>query len=196
MLLNEKLAGYRLILASHSPRRRQLLAGCDLKFELAESYEVEEIYPHDLPADEVPLYLAGLKSKGYPAQLGERDILLTADTVVIVGGEILGKPSDADDAVRMLRKLSGRTHRVVTGVVLRSARRTESFSVASSVTFRPLDEEIGYYVEHYRPMDKAGSYGIQEWIGYVGIESIEGSFYNVMGLPVQRLYTALSDFVK
>ena len=97
----------------------------------------------------------------------------------------------------MLRKLSGRTHRVVTGVVLRSARRTESFSVASSVTFRPLDEEeIGYYVEHYRPMDKAGSYGIQEWIGYVGIESIEGSFYNVMGLPVQRLYTALSDFVK
>lgn len=197
MLLNEKLTGYQLILASHSPRRRQLLAGCDLKFELAESYEVEEIYPHDLPADEVPLYLAGLKSKGYPAQLGEQDILLTADTVVIVGGEILGKPSDADDAVRMLRKLSGRTHRVVTGVVLRSARRTESFSVASSVTFRPLDEEeIGYYVEHYRPMDKAGSYGIQEWIGYVGIESIEGSFYNVMGLPVQRLYTALSDFVK
>ena len=101
MLLNEKLSGYRLILASHSPRRRQLLAGCDLKFELAESYEVEEIYPHDLPADEVPLYLAGLKSKGCPAQLGERDILLTADTVVIVGGEILGKPSDADDAVRM-----------------------------------------------------------------------------------------------
>ena len=181
MLLNEKLSGYRLILASHSPRRRQLLAGCDLKFELAESYEVEEVYPHDLPADEVPLYLAGLKSNGYPAQLGE----------------ILGKPSDADDAVRMLRQLSGRTHRVVTGVVLRSARRTESFSVASSVTFRPLDEEeIGYYVEHYCPMDKAGSYGIQEWIGYVGIESIEGSFYNVMGLPVQRLYTALSDFVK
>lgn len=197
MLLHDTLKSYRLILASQSPRRRQLLSDCGLEYELAERYEVEEVYPATIAPDEVPVYLSRLKSEGYPAELAENDILLTADTVVIVDNEILGKPSDDAEARAMLRTLSGRAHRVTTGVTLRSAARTESFAVQSDVYFRELaDEEIDYYVARYRPMDKAGSYGIQEWIGYVGIERIDGSFYNVMGLPVQRVYAALAEFVK
>ena len=150
-----------------------------------------------MEADEVPVYLSRLKSEGYPAELAENDILLTADTVVIVDNQILGKPTDEDDARAMLRTLSGRAHRVTTGVTLRSKSCVESFAVQSDVYFRELtDEEIDYYVVRYRPMDKAGSYGIQEWIGYVGIERIDGSFYNVMGLPVQRVSAALGEFVK
>lgn len=197
MLLHDTLKPYRLILASQSPRRRQLLSDCGLEYELAERYEVEEIYPATIAPDEVPVFLSRLKSEGYPAQLAENDILLTADTVVIVDDEILGKPSDDAEARAMLRTLSGRSHRVTTGVTLRSSARVESFAVQSDVYFRTLtDEEIDYYVARYRPMDKAGSYGIQEWIGYVGIERIDGSFYNVMGLPVQRVYAALAEFVK
>ncbi len=197
MLLHDTLKNYRLILASQSPRRRQLLSDCGLEYELAERYEVEELFPATMEADEVPVYLSRLKSEGYPAELAENDILLTADTVVIVDRQILGKPADEAEAYAMLRTLSGRAHRVTTGVTLRSKDRTESFAVQSDVYFRALtDEEIDYYVERYRPMDKAGSYGIQEWIGYVGIERIDGSFYNVMGLPVQRVYAALAEFVK
>ncbi|MBQ5609595.1 MAG: septum formation protein Maf [Rikenellaceae bacterium] len=197
MLLHDILKNYRLILASQSPRRRQLLSDCGLEYELAERYEVEEVFPATMEADEVPVYLSRLKSEGYPTELAENDILLTADTVVIVDNEILGKPADEAEAHAMLRTLSGRAHRVTTGVTLRSKSRTESFAVQSDVYFRALtDEEIDYYVERYRPMDKAGSYGIQEWIGYVGIECIDGSFYNVMGLPVQRVYAALGEFVK
>ncbi len=197
MLLHDTLKSYRLILASQSPRRRQLLSDCGLEYELAERYEVEEIYPATIAPDEVPVFLSRLKSEGYPAQLAENDILLTADTVVIVDDEILGKPSDDAEARAMLRTLSGRSHRVTTGVTLRSSARVESFAVQSDVYFRTLtDEEIDYYVARYRPMDKAGSYGIQEWIGYVGIERIDGSFYNVMGLPVQRVYAALAEFVR
>lgn len=197
MLLHDTLKNHRLILASQSPRRRQLLSDCGLEYELAERYEVEELFPATMEADEVPVYLSRLKSEGYPAELAENDILLTADTVVIVDRQILGKPADEAEAHAMLRTLSGRAHRVTTGVTLRSKDRTESFAVQSDVYFRALtDEEIDYYVERYRPMDKAGSYGIQEWIGYVGIERIDGSFYNVMGLPVQRVYAALAEFVK
>ena len=197
MLLKDKLEGYRLILASASPRRRELLAACDIAFTLAERFECEECYPADLAADKVAEYLSQLKSEAYPHPLNEGDILLTADTVVIAEGEILGKPKDNADAERMLKMLSGATHKVVTGVTLRTAQRTLSFSAESLVSFRTLkEEEVAYYIEQYRPLDKAGAYGIQEWIGYVAIERIEGSFYNVMGLPVQRLYVELERLLK
>ncbi len=196
MLLHEKLASHRLLLASQSPRRRELVAGCGLPYELAPRYDCEERYPASLPAEEVPLYLSRLKSAAYPAPLGAADILLTADTVVILDGEVLGKPRGRDGAVEMLRRLSGRTHTVITGVTLRTADRTHAFDARSEVRFRPLsDEEIAYYVDTFRPYDKAGAYGIQEWIGYAAIEGIEGSFYNVMGLPIQRLYVELERFL-
>ena len=196
MLLQDRLKNYRLILASASPRRRELLADCDLDFVLAEKFECEECYPADLAADKVAEYLSQLKSNAYPHPLCEGDILLTADTVVILGDNILGKPHSEAEAVEMISSLSGATHKVVTGVTLRTPSQMISFSAESLVSFRALDpEEISYYVEKYRPMDKAGAYGIQEWIGYIGIEGIEGSFYNVMGLPVQRLYTTLKELV-
>ncbi len=196
MLLHEKLQNYRLILASRSPRRRELLAGCDLHFEIAEGYEVEEVYPETLTAEKVPEYLSGLKADGYPYPLADGDILITADTVVISRGRILGKPHSREEAMEMIRELSGRTHLVVTGVSLRDNRRSVSFSAESKVSFRELsDEEIAYYVDTYKPFDKAGAYGIQEWIGRTAIESIEGSFYNVMGLPVAALYKHLASFV-
>ncbi|MBQ5836759.1 MAG: septum formation protein Maf [Alistipes sp.] len=197
MLLKDRLKDYRLILASASPRRRELLSACDIDFVLADKFECEECYPADLAADKVAEYLSQLKSEAYPHPLNEGDILLTADTVVIAEGEILGKPKDNADAERMLKMLSGATHKVVTGVTLRTAQRTLSFSAESLVSFRTLkEEEIAYYIEQYRPLDKAGAYGIQEWIGYVAIERIEGSFYNVMGLPVQRLYVELERLLK
>ncbi len=197
MLLHDRLKNYHLILASASPRRRELLASCDLDFTLAEKFECEECYPADLDSDKVAEYLSQLKSEAYPHPLNEGDILLTADTVVIADGEILGKPKDNADAERMLKMLSGATHKVVTGVTLRTAHRTLSFSAESLVSFRHLgDEEIAYYIERYSPFDKAGAYGIQEWIGYVAIERIEGSFYNVMGLPVQRLYVEIDRLLR
>ena len=196
MLLQDRLKNHRLILASASPRRRELLAACDIDFTLAEKFECEENYPADLEADKVAEYLSQLKSNAYPHTLEEGDILLTADTVVIAGGEILGKPKDNTDAERMLKKLSGATHKVVTGVTLRTSSRTISFSAESLVTFRALEnEEIAYYIEKYRPLDKAGAYGIQEWIGYTAIEGLQGSFYNVMGLPVQKVCIALKELV-
>ena len=196
MLLHDKLKLYRLILASQSPRRRQLLADAGIEFELAPRFECEESFPETMPADEVAEYLSRLKSEAYPEPLGERDILLTADTVVIACDRILGKPADRAEAIAMISMLSGCEHDVVTGVTLRTSTRTHSFSVQSKVRFRCLDEEeIAYYIDTYRPYDKAGAYGIQEWIGYVGIEGIEGSFYNVMGLPVQRLYCELKEMV-
>lgn len=197
MLLHDKLSSKRLILASASPRRRQLLADCDIPFVVAEPFECDEEYPSQMPSHEVAEYLSGLKSDAYPHTLDADEILLTADTVVIIDGRILGKPSSADDAATMLQMLSGRVHSVVTGVTIRSAKQRRSFSVSSSVRFRTLTaDEIDYYITRYRPFDKAGSYGIQEWIGYVAIEGIEGSFFNVMGLPVQRLYVELGEFVK
>ena len=196
MLLHDKLKNYRLILASQSPRRRQLLSDAGLEFTLADRFECDETYPQDMPAEDVAEYLSRLKSEAYPEPLAEGDILLTADTVVIADNRVLGKPSDRAEAIEMISLLSGCDHEVITGCTLRTATRQRSFSVRSKVHFRALDrEEIEYYVDCYRPFDKAGAYGIQEWIGYVGIEGIEGSFYNVMGLPVQRLYSILKEFI-
>ena len=196
MLLHDKLKNYRLILASQSPRRRQLLSDAGIEFTLADRFECDETFPQDMPAEDVAEYLSHLKSDAYPEPLAEGDILLTADTVVIADNRVLGKPSDRAEAIEMISLLSGCDHEVITGCTLSTATRQRSFSVRSKVPFRALDrEEIEYYVDCYRPFDKAGAYGIQEWIGYVGIEGIEGSFYNVMGLPVQRLYSILKEFI-
>lgn len=195
-MLKDKIAGKRIILASNSPRRRQLLTDAGIEFVTAGKYECEERYPEGLPAESVAGYLSELKSFGYPRLLGENDILITADTVVTIDGLVLGKPAGRDEALCMLRRLSGRTHTVITGVTLRTRSRKRTFDVRSSVTFRELtDEELAYYVDNFRPYDKAGAYGIQEWIGYTAAERLEGSFYNVMGLPVQRVYTELESFV-
>ena len=156
---------------------------------------IDESYPETLPPDEVPLYLSQLKAAAYRDDIAADEMILTADTVVIVDGIILGKPKDAAEACRMLRMISGRTHHVVTGVSLTTQQKQRSFKVSTEVTFKALSEaEINYYVEHYRPFDKAGAYGIQEWIGYVGVVSLKGSYFNVMGLPVQRIYEELAYF--
>lgn len=196
MLLKDKLKGRRVLLASQSPRRRALLADCGLEFEVVGGREADETFPADMPLGEVAEYLSKIKSDAYGDMLREGDVLITADTVVIASGEILGKPKDRAEAVRMLRLLSGTEHSVITGVTLRTVEATRSFSCESKVCFRNLkDEEIEYYIDTYEPYDKAGAYGIQEWIGCVAISGIEGSFYNVMGLPVQRLYVELEKFV-
>ena len=196
MLLIDRLKNHRILLASKSPRRRELLKGCGLEFEIAEGRDAEESFPADMPLGEVAEYLSKIKSEAYADMLTEGDILITADTVVIAAEEILGKPKDREDAVRMLRLLSGSSHEVVTGVTLRTTSRERSFSCRSVVRFREMsDGEIEYYIDTYHPYDKAGAYGIQEWIGYVAISGIEGSFYNVMGLPVQMLWVELEKFV-
>ena len=189
------LKKYHIILASKSPRRQELLRGMGVVFEIL-TKETPEDFPADLPLDEVPKYLSLQKSLAFNEdELPADFLLITSDTVVICEGEILGKPKDKKDAERMLRLLSGKTHHVVTGVTVRSKEKTESFAARSNVTFAELDaEEIDYYIEHCRPFDKAGAYGIQEWIGYVGISGLEGSFYNVMGLPTRKLYQCLKEF--
>ena len=186
---------YHIILASKSPRRQELLRGMGVDFEIL-TKETPENYPADLPLDEVPKYLSLQKSLAFADEELPADyLLITSDTVVICEGEILGKPKERKDAARMLQLLSDKTHHVVTGVTVRSAEKTESFAVRSNVTFAELDdEEIDYYIEHCKPYDKAGAYGIQEWIGYVGISGLEGSFYNVMGLPTRKLYGVLKAF--
>lgn len=191
----------KLILASNSPRRKQLLAGLDLPFEVRVKDGIDETYPRDLLAEEVPVWISRRKAEAYDIADGE--VLITADTVVAVGGRILGKPASPKEAKQMLSSLSGRTHHVITGVTLRVRRKERgdaddyfSFNAVTEVTFTTLSrEQIDYYVATYKPMDKAGAYGIQEWIGYVGVTGIQGSYYNVMGLPVQRLSQALADFV-
>ncbi len=191
----ENLAAYRIVLASNSPRRRELLAGLDLSFEIRVIPGLEENPPSSLPPQEIPLFLSKQKAEAYLPALEDQVLLITADTIVWDGAEVIGKPKSREDAVRMLRKLSGHEHQVVTGVCLTTTKRQVAFSVASSVRFSSLaPEEIAYYVDKYKPYDKAGAYGIQEWIGYVGVEGISGSFYNVMGLPVQRLYQELKKF--
>lgn len=181
---------YKIILASNSPRRRELLGGLGIDFEVRVLKDIDESFPTNLPALEVAQYIAEKKAAAYTASDGE--LILTADTIVVVGEEILGKPHDAADARRMLRLLSGRTHQVVTGVCLSTANKRRSFSVVSDVEFKQLsEEEIDYYVDRYRPFDKAGAYGIQEWIGYIGVTSLRGSYFNVMGLPIQRIYEEL-----
>lgn len=191
----KNLDKYNIILASNSPRRKELLSGLDLQFTVNVMADIDESYPDTLAPSVVPVYLAEKKAAAYTHALKENDLLITADTVVCTETEILGKPACKDEAVEMLRKLSGKEHQVVTGVAVVSMGKTESFASITSVLFDVLtDEEIDYYVEKYRPYDKAGSYGIQEWIGYIGVQSINGSYFNVMGLPVQKLYTVLKGY--
>ena len=184
---------YKLILASNSPRRKELLAGLGVPFEVRVFQDIDEHYPESLPVNEVARYIAKEKADAYRRIVASDELIITADTVVIVGDEILGKPIDEADAVRMLKLLSGRTHQVTTGVCLLTAEKERCFDVTTDVTFKALtDEEIHYYVNRYRPFDKAGAYGIQEWIGYIGVTGLNGSYYNVMGLPVQRIYQELT----
>ena len=186
---------YHIILASNSPRRRELLGGLGIPFDVKVLPDVSESYPDTLPVDDTAQYIAEEKAAAYRDFMQPDDLVITADTVVICAGQVLGKPADEADAARMLRLLSGRTHHVITGVCLSTLSSRRSFSVRTEVTFKPLtDEEIDYYVRTYRPLDKAGAYGIQEWIGYIGVTGLNGSYFNVMGLPVQRIYEELRAF--
>ncbi len=192
----DNLSGYEVILASGSPRRRELLEMLDVNFRVDTSHPVDEIVPDGTPAEEVPVYLSRLKASAYPLAPGEKKVVITADTVVILDGKVLGKPVDEADACRMITLMQGREQKVVTGVTVRTPDLCQTFSAESVVDFAPLAaDEIAYYVAKYRPFDKAGAYGIQEWIGAAGIKGISGSFYNVMGLPVQRLYSVLKTLV-
>ncbi len=182
----------RLILSSNSPRRRQLLAGLGLPFEVRVLPDIDESYPDDLAVDDIPVFIAREKAQAYLPLIQPDELVITADTVVVLDNRILGKPADAQEATEMLRDLSGRTHRVITGVCITGKDVQRAFAVVSNVTFKQLEEkEITYYVEHYKPFDKAGAYGIQEWIGYIGVTGLQGSYFNVMGLPVQRIYEEL-----
>ena len=186
---------YKIILASNSPRRKELLAGLDLQFEVRVLQGIDESYPADLPTQKIAEFISKKKADAYVETMADDELVITADTVVILGDEVMGKPHDEADAKRMLGELSGQTHQVATGVTLSTRQRQMSFSVVTNVTFKQLSaDEIDYYVRTYQPMDKAGAYGIQEWIGYIGVTALEGSYFNVMGLPVQRIYEALKTF--
>lgn len=186
---------YKIILASNSPRRRELLGGLGIPFTTRVLDGIDESWPHELKGEEIPLYISREKAAPYKATIAPDELVITADTIVYVDGEVLGKPHDKADAVRMLKLISGRWHEVITGVTLMTAVKERSFAVTTRVRFCNLtDDEINRYVESGLPMDKAGAYGIQEWIGYVGVEAIEGSYFNVVGLPVQRLYRELMNF--
>ncbi|WP_036877440.1 Maf-like protein [Xylanibacter oryzae] len=191
----ENLNGYHIVLASNSPRRKELLKGLDIDFEVRIIHGIDESYPETLHASEIPLYIAEVKANKYLPQISEKELLITADTVVVLGEKVFGKPVDYTDACNMLSSLSGKTHKVITGVCLITKKMQRKFSVSTDVTFSSLTrDEIEYYVKTYSPMDKAGAYGIQEWIGHVAVSSLEGSYFNVMGLPVQRIYKELKTF--
>lgn len=191
----KQLDRYHIILGSQSPRRRELLDGLGIRFQQRAMPDMDESYPPDMPRHLVPEFLARHKAGAYLDQLTERDLLITADTIVLLEGDILGKPHDLDEARRTLRRLSGQTHEVITGVAVCTLERMESFACTTRVHFAPIPEDdIEYYVQTYRPLDKAGAYGIQEWIGFRHIEGIDGSYYNVMGLPVHRLSALLDTF--
>lgn len=188
----ENLEKYKMILGSASPRRKELLSGLGIAFEV-KTIEVNESYPSSLGGMEIPCYLAEKKANAH--KLNDNDLLITADTIVWLEGQVYGKPKDKNDARRILKSLSGKTHQVISGVCVRTPKKQKTFSVVSDVRFGTLkNSEIDYYIENFNPYDKAGAYGVQEWIGYVAVERIEGSFYNIMGLPVQRLYTVLKEF--
>ena len=191
------MVNFKIILASNSPRRRELLAGLGFDFEVRVLPDIDESYPETLAALDTAEYIAAKKADAYRSAMASDELIITADTVVIVGDEVLGKPANDSEARDMLLKLSGRTHQVVTGVCLTTQQQSSRFSVRTDVTFKPLTEaEIQYYIEKYKPFDKAGAYGIQEWIGYIGCTGLNGSYYNVMGLPVQRIYTELQKFTR
>ena len=186
----------QIILASGSPRRRELLSAMDIPFTVDTGNTFDESWPSDTPHEKVPELMSEGKSFGFHRELADNEILVTSDTMVLCGTEILGKPKDRDDAIRMLKLLSGRGHQVITAVTLRDREKKKTFSVTSNVFFKELsDSEITYYLDTYKPYDKAGAYGIQEWIGYIGISRLEGSFYNVMGFPASRFYEELKAFL-
>lgn len=188
----ENLAKYNIILASNSPRRKELMTGLGVDYTVKTLPDIDESFPDTLVGEEIPLHIAKGKADAYKELIQPDELIITADTIVWLDGEVLGKPVDEADATAMLRNLSGKKHQVITGVCLTTQEWQRSFAAVSDVTFATLDEaEIAYYVKNYRPMDKAGAYGIQEWIGYIGVESISGSYFNVMGLPIQRLYREL-----
>ena len=190
--INER---YKVILASNSPRRRELLAGLGLQFEVRVLADIDENYPPTLPATQIAKYIAHKKAEANRAIMAENEMIITADTIVVVDDMVMGKPTDNADAIRMLSTLSGKTHKVITGVCITTLNKQTVFDVTTGVTFKTLtDEEINYYITHFHPTDKAGAYGIQEWIGYIGVTGLEGSYYNVMGLPVQRIYDELCEF--
>lgn len=187
----ENLKKYKIILGSASPRRQELLRGINLDFEVI-PMDVEESYPPYLTGVEIPMYLADKKADAYKNMLNDELMVITADTIVFLDGKVLGKPVDKADAFKMLQRLSGKTHQVITGVCINTNLRRRTFHTISEVKFARLnDTEIEYYLEHYAPYDKAGSYGVQEWIGFIAVENINGSYFNVMGLPIQRLYNEL-----
>ncbi len=194
------LSKYHIILASNSPRRKELLAGLGIQFEVRTLKNIDESYPDSLVGDQIPVFIANKKADAYQQSMADDELIITADTIVYLPGEdgkgkVLGKPHDADEAAAMLRSLSGRHHEVITGVAVVTRNRRTAFAVTSKVSFASLsDEEIRYYVSNYKPFDKAGAYGIQEWIGFIGVNGLIGSYFNVMGLPVQRLYEELKKW--
>jgi len=190
------LNNYRIILASRSPRRRQLLHDMGLRFDVVVR-EFEESYPANLKGEEIALHLARMKSESFKKEISLNEIIITADTIVWCNNEVLGKPADASDAKRMIRALSGNTHEVITGVTILSSLKEKTFADSTKVTFEKLTElEIDYYIDNFKPYDKAGAYGIQEWIGIAACSRIEGSYFNVVGLPVQKLYKELKEFIR
>lgn len=186
---------YQIILASNSPRRKELFGGLDIPFKVRVLDGIDESYPQDLPTKDIAGYISQKKAAAYRQSIAADELIITADTIVILGEKVMGKPKDAGEAKTMLHELSGKTHQVITGVCLTTREKQVCFSVETDVTFKTLsDSEITYYIDHYHPFDKAGAYGIQEWIGHVGVTGMNGSYFNVMGLPVQRIYEALKDF--
>lgn len=195
-MLPEKLAEYSIILASKSPRRHYLLKKIGLKFTISDLHSVDEIFPKGLNKFEIPVYLSNLKSEAFKPKLKDKEILITADTIVWLNNELIGKPKNRDHALEILKKLRGNMHEVITGVTLKNSNEKRSFYAQSEVYFSMLsDQELEYYVDNFKPFDKAGAYGIQDWIGFIGIEEIRGSYFNVMGLPIQRLYRELENFI-
>ena len=191
----DNLKNYDIILASNSPRRKELLQRLGLPFKVRTLFGVDESFPENLRGEEIALYIARKKAEAYKSSMSSNELLITADTIVCLDGVVMGKPYGAENAKTILRQLSGRVHQVITGVTVLTQVKRESFAVTSHVKFANVTEdEIDYYVDNYLPFDKAGAYGIQEWCGLVAVEELRGSYFNVMGLPVQRLYTVLKQF--
>lgn len=191
----DNLKKYNIVLASNSPRRKELLQRMGVNFKVRTLFGIDESYPDSLRGEDIVRYVSRNKAQAYRSSMAPNELLITADTIVYVEGEVMGKPKTAEQAKEMLHKLSGKSHQVITGVTIVTADRTEDFGVTSQVKFAEItDEEINFYVDNYLPFDKAGAYGIQEWIGIVAVEEIKGSYFNVVGLPVQRLYQKLKTF--
>lgn len=193
----DKINNYNIVLFSGSPRRSEIMKGAGIRFNVYNGYDVDEVYPDEIEASDVAKYLSHLKASSYPLDIGANDVIITADTIVVLDKVVFGKPKDETDAIKMLNTLSGRTHSVITACSVRTADNIHTFDVETLVTFKSFDkDEIAHYVATYKPFDKAGSYGIQEWIGYIGVEKIEGSYFNVMGLPICRLCKELIEILK